>query len=161
MWEILTLGKTPYSNIATKDIQHHVKMGKFTRCFFDFHQNQRNISDRLSMPTNISADIYALMTSCWNTIPSSRPTINQVQHRLKQSIKSDILATPRVSNFRFRPRVRFFLGPKIQIGISFGTGGTDNQIFRDKSHSRVQNHRSSSTYRLVKRRLVAKNSDYP
>ena len=27
MWEILTLGKTPYSNIATKDIQHHVKMG--------------------------------------------------------------------------------------------------------------------------------------
>ena len=49
------------------------------------------------MPTNISADIYALMTSCWNTIPSSRPTINQVQQRLKQSIKSDILATPRVS----------------------------------------------------------------
>ena len=55
------------------------------------------ISDRLSMPTNISADIYALMTSCWNTIPSSRPTINQVQQRLKQSIKSEILATPRVS----------------------------------------------------------------
>ena len=59
------------------------------------------------MPTNISADIYALMTSCWNTIPSSRPTINQVQQRLKQSIKSEILATPRVSPCYISELVRF------------------------------------------------------
>ena len=100
------------------------------------------ISDRLSMPTNISADIYALMTSCWNTIPSSRPTINQVQQRLKQSIKSEILATPRVC-------------PSINPGSNF------YRLFRVRSHSKDQSPQNSFMYRQAKQRLVVKNYKYP
>ena len=101
------------------------------------------ISDRLSMPTNISADIYALMTSCWNTIPSSRPTINQVQQRLKQSIKSEILATPRVS-------------------LSLNSGqDLIYLLFRVRSHSKDLNPPNSFMYRQAKRQLVAKNYKYP
>ena len=100
------------------------------------------ISDRLSMPTNISADIYALMTSCWNTIPSSRPTINQVQQRLKQSIKSEILATPRVC-------------PSINPGSNF------YRLFRVRSHSKDQSPPNSFMYRQAKQQLVVKNYKYP
>ena len=102
------------------------------------------ISDRLSMPTNISADIYALMTSCWNTIPSSRPTINQVQQRLKQSIKSEILATPRVI-------------PSLIIGLNL----VHDRLFRVRSHSKDQSHRNNFTSRQAKQQLVAKNYKYP
>ena len=85
LYELLQAITGAYLNLSSHNRMLH------TVCIIE------TILDRLSMPTNISADIYALMTSCWNTIPSSRPTINQVQQRLKQSIKSEILATPRVS----------------------------------------------------------------
>ena len=49
------------------------------------------------MPDNSSADIYALMTSCWNVNPLSRPTAAQVRLRLDRSIKNEVLSLPRVS----------------------------------------------------------------
>ena len=49
------------------------------------------------MPDNSSADIYALMTSCWNVNPLSRPTATQVRLRLDRSIKNEVLSLPRVS----------------------------------------------------------------
>ena len=109
------------------------------------------ISDRLSMPTNISADIYALMTSCWNTIPSSRPTINQVQQRLKQSIKSEILATPRVS---LNMISSWELWP-----ISYGYGF--DHFFRVISQSKDQSPQNNSTSRQAKQQQVVKNYKYP
>ena len=49
------------------------------------------------MPDNSSADTYALMTSCWNVNPLSRPTVTQVRLRLDRSIKNEVLSLPRVS----------------------------------------------------------------
>ena len=90
--------------------------------------------------------IYALMTSCWNTIPSSRPTINQVQQRLKQSIKSEILATPRVSP---------------SMISSWGYWYGFDHFFRVISHLKDQSLSNSSTSRQAKQQQVAKNYKYP
>ena len=54
--------------------------------------------ERLPMPDNCSADIYALMTSCWNVNPLSRPTAAQIRLRLDRSIKNEVLSLPRVSS---------------------------------------------------------------
>ena len=58
--------------------------------------------ERLPMPDNCSADIYALMTSCWNVNPLSRPTAAQIRLRLDRSIKNEVLSLPRVSSTKIQ-----------------------------------------------------------
>ena len=56
-----------------------------------------SIKERLAMPDNASADLYALMTACWNVNPRVRPTAKQIRIRLDRSLKSEVLSSaPRV-----------------------------------------------------------------
>ncbi|XP_038046161.1 fibroblast growth factor receptor-like isoform X2 [Patiria miniata] len=57
LWEIITLGGTPYPSVPVEKMFDYLKMGK-----------------RLEQPQNCSLEIYHIMRECWHTSPGLRPT---------------------------------------------------------------------------------------
>ncbi|XP_071362235.1 macrophage colony-stimulating factor 1 receptor 2 isoform X2 [Trachinotus anak] len=69
LWEIFSLGKSPYPNIAVDS--------NFYKMIKDGHH--------MSQPDFAPAEMYQLMTLCWSLEPTDRPTfkmIGQLIHRL-------------------------------------------------------------------------------
>ncbi|XP_038053520.1 angiopoietin-1 receptor-like [Patiria miniata] len=65
LWEIATLGATPYENITTKDLMSRLEIGY-----------------RMAKPSNCDDEIYNLMLMCWQVDPAKRPSFNQLVTRL-------------------------------------------------------------------------------
>lgn len=62
LWEIVTLGSTPYPGVSTQNLLVLLRQGY-----------------RLEKPSNCSEDLYNLMLKCWNTCPSQRPSFSDLR----------------------------------------------------------------------------------
>lgn len=65
LYELMTLGGTPYPTISNKDLLRELQKGY-----------------RMERPDNCSPEIYRLMIDCWQTRPSRRPTFTQLNRRI-------------------------------------------------------------------------------
>ncbi|XP_060698054.1 fibroblast growth factor receptor 2-like isoform X7 [Hemiscyllium ocellatum] len=61
MWEIFTLGGSPYPGIPVEELFKLLKEGH-----------------RMDKPANCTTDLYMMMRDCWHAIPSQRPTFKQL-----------------------------------------------------------------------------------
>jgi serine/threonine protein kinase len=87
-WEIFTFASTPYFEyLDLKDVALHVVKG-----------------GRLLQPANCHANVWSLITSCWKTVPTERPSfallIDEMLHamnplyRKKNPRQADVYFTP-------------------------------------------------------------------
>ncbi|KAK3587515.1 hypothetical protein CHS0354_003657 [Potamilus streckersoni] len=72
LWEIVTMGGTPYPSIPMKDLLKLLVDGY-----------------RMENPENCSPQVYQIMLSCWDPNPGSRPSFTE----LRESIESLLEAT--------------------------------------------------------------------
>ncbi|CAH1365005.1 unnamed protein product [Tenebrio molitor] len=61
LWEIATLGSTPYVGVHSSDLLTFLKNG-----------------NRLKCPPSCSSDLYAIMQNCWKASPKNRPTFTEI-----------------------------------------------------------------------------------
>uniref|UniRef100_A0A8C5R8F6 Fibroblast growth factor receptor n=1 Tax=Leptobrachium leishanense TaxID=445787 RepID=A0A8C5R8F6_9ANUR len=61
MWEIFTLGGSPYPGIPVEELFKLLKEGH-----------------RMDKPANCTNELYMMMRDCWHAIPSHRPTFKQL-----------------------------------------------------------------------------------
>ncbi|XP_067858357.1 fibroblast growth factor receptor 2-like isoform X2 [Heptranchias perlo] len=61
MWEIFTLGGSPYPGIPVEELFKLLKEGH-----------------RMDKPANCTNDLYMMMRDCWHAVPSQRPTFKQL-----------------------------------------------------------------------------------
>ncbi|CAH1114612.1 unnamed protein product [Psylliodes chrysocephalus] len=71
LWEIVTLGSTPYPGVSTQEILGMLKIGY-----------------RMKKPDNCSAELYDIMCNCWKPAPMERPSFTALRRAL-----DDMLAT--------------------------------------------------------------------
>ncbi|CAG2118637.1 unnamed protein product, partial [Medioppia subpectinata] len=67
MWEIFTLGSTPYSGMSNAKARELIDNGY-----------------RLPCPPKAPQEIYALMTTCWDYEPENRPHFTAIRHQLEE-----------------------------------------------------------------------------
>ncbi|XP_022225867.2 tyrosine-protein kinase receptor torso [Drosophila obscura] len=65
LYEITTLGGMPYPSVSPGDLLQMLRQGH-----------------RMKRPEGCTAETFALMESCWSSIPSHRPTFTCLQERL-------------------------------------------------------------------------------
>ncbi|XP_046812856.1 tyrosine-protein kinase receptor torso isoform X2 [Vespa crabro] len=65
LWEIVTLGCTPYPDVPTNNILKLLKTGY-----------------RMEKPSNCGENLYNIMYSCWHLRPQSRPTFTELKKNL-------------------------------------------------------------------------------
>uniref|UniRef100_A0A663DJY0 Fibroblast growth factor receptor n=1 Tax=Aquila chrysaetos chrysaetos TaxID=223781 RepID=A0A663DJY0_AQUCH len=61
LWEIFTLGGSPYPGIPVEELFKLLKEGH-----------------RMDKPANCTHDLYMIMRECWHAVPSQRPTFKQL-----------------------------------------------------------------------------------
>ncbi|XP_038160614.1 fibroblast growth factor receptor 3 isoform X5 [Cyprinodon tularosa] len=61
LWEIFTLGGSPYPGIPVEELFKLLKEGH-----------------RMDKPANCTHDLYMIMRECWHAVPSQRPTFRQL-----------------------------------------------------------------------------------
>ncbi|XP_073934287.1 fibroblast growth factor receptor 2 isoform X11 [Castor canadensis] len=61
MWEIFTLGGSPYPGIPVEELFKLLKEGH-----------------RMDKPANCTSELYMMMRDCWHAVPSQRPTFKQL-----------------------------------------------------------------------------------
>lgn len=72
LWEIVTLGATPYPGIQTRDLLALLKKGH-----------------RMDQPENCSEDLYAIMSSCWRPFPKERPNFTDLCSSLDRLLENE------------------------------------------------------------------------
>lgn len=65
MWEVVTVGGTPYSDVHVDDL------------FTQLHSGMR-----LKRPNHCTQPVYDIMTSCWEAIPQHRPLFMEIVNAL-------------------------------------------------------------------------------
>jgi len=89
IWEVVTLGGTPYSEIKKRDLGIRVMRGL-----------------RLPQTPYFSEDLYQLMLSCWMTDPDERPTpaeLQQTLQQLNQDRQLHLNFSMNSNNFQYEP----------------------------------------------------------
>ncbi|XP_061184250.1 vascular endothelial growth factor receptor kdr-like [Saccostrea echinata] len=71
LWEIVTLGGSPYPGIPNEDLFRLLKDGY-----------------RMDRPENCSTDIYQMMLSAWHPNPDCRPTFTDLRTRLESMLEA-------------------------------------------------------------------------
>ncbi|XP_018415569.1 PREDICTED: tyrosine-protein kinase receptor TYRO3 [Nanorana parkeri] len=66
LWEILTLGQTPYAGIENSEIYSYLIAG-----------------NRLKQPPDCLDELYEMMCQCWITEPKRRPCFTDIKRRLE------------------------------------------------------------------------------
>ncbi|TDG47103.1 hypothetical protein AWZ03_006540 [Drosophila navojoa] len=69
LYEITTLGGMPYPSISPRDLLQLLRQGQ-----------------RMKQPEGCTDEVFALMTSCWCSIPGNRPTFAQIKQQLDAMI---------------------------------------------------------------------------
>lgn len=72
MWEIVTLGSTPYPGLSTKEVMIKVREGY-----------------RLEKPEHCKREVYNIMFYCWHEKPDERPTFSDLVRMLDQLVASE------------------------------------------------------------------------
>lgn len=65
MWEIVTLGSTPYPNMGAREIMRRVRDGY-----------------RLERPNHCKPEFYRLISHCWSHDPNKRPDFSELRKDL-------------------------------------------------------------------------------
>ncbi|GAB6031602.1 hypothetical protein CHUAL_009366 [Chamberlinius hualienensis] len=73
LWEIVTLGATPYANIKTRDVPGRVMRGA-----------------RLPQPRNTGDDLYQIMLQCWQIDPDERSSFNELSTIFGKMLTEDV-----------------------------------------------------------------------
>ncbi len=66
MWEVVTLGGTPYADLVTDDLYTQLMSGV-----------------RLQKPPHCAQPVYDVMTMCWESIPQHRPMFFEIIDHLQ------------------------------------------------------------------------------
>ncbi|XP_056013331.1 fibroblast growth factor receptor 4-like isoform X4 [Ostrea edulis] len=72
LWEIVTLGATPYPGMAAREVVSTVMMGKW-----------------LSRPLHCKQELYALMVQCWDTVPHNRPSFKDISYEMEKLLEKE------------------------------------------------------------------------
>eukprot|EP00052_Salpingoeca_macrocollata_P017182 m.139262 g.139262 ORF g.139262 m.139262 type:complete len:900 (-) comp20301_c0_seq1:77-2776(-) len=72
LWEIFTLGKTPFKKLNTKQVMQKVRDG-----------------ERLPAPANCSPELHGIMQRCWLSDPKSRPTFTTLKGELSKLLEDE------------------------------------------------------------------------
>jgi len=72
LWELVTLGGTPYPTINNRELLSLLKGGY-----------------RMGKPDTCSEEIYNLMTKCWMESPNERPTFTKIREDLEIMMQKD------------------------------------------------------------------------
>lgn len=67
LWEVVTLGGSPYYELSDKEVMNKVPMGL-----------------RLMKPVNASDKLYDVMITCWRNEAESRPNFNEILRLLQE-----------------------------------------------------------------------------
>merc|ERR1739842_220470 len=73
LWEIVTLGSTPYPGLGASEVMKIVKEGK-----------------RLDKPEHCRREIYNIMYYCWNKDPVERPSFSDLVETLEGLLLSQV-----------------------------------------------------------------------
>uniref|UniRef100_A0AAQ5XWL6 Fibroblast growth factor receptor 4 n=1 Tax=Amphiprion ocellaris TaxID=80972 RepID=A0AAQ5XWL6_AMPOC len=71
MWEIFTLGGSPYPGIPVEELFKLLKEGH-----------------RMDKPSNCTHELYMMMRECWHAVPTQRPTFKQLVEELDRVLLS-------------------------------------------------------------------------
>nr|XP_061801552.1 fibroblast growth factor receptor 4-like [Nerophis lumbriciformis] len=71
MWEIFTLGGSPYPGIPVEELFKLLKEGH-----------------RMDKPSNCTHELYMMMRECWHAVPTQRPTFKQLVEQLDKVLLS-------------------------------------------------------------------------
>lgn len=72
IWEIVTLGSTPYENLSSVEVLQKVKVG-----------------GRLEKPSHCKAELFNVMSKCWAHDPKDRPTFKDLALELEKLLLSE------------------------------------------------------------------------
>jgi hypothetical protein len=72
MWEIVTLGGTPYPGLAAAEVIKKIRDGY-----------------RLEKPEHCKREMYNIMYYCWDTDPNKRPTFTELVDLLDKLLISE------------------------------------------------------------------------
>lgn len=72
MWELFTLGGSPYPGIPANEMYNFLMSGK-----------------RMEAPVECPDDIYSIMTDCWMHAPTDRPNFTQLVERIDKIIEKN------------------------------------------------------------------------
>jgi len=72
LWELITLGSSPYPGVAGRDIHKLIKNGY-----------------RMDKPENCSQQMYQLMLSCWAANAEDRPSFTDLRNDLEEMLEAD------------------------------------------------------------------------
>lgn len=70
LWEIVTLGSTPYPGLSAQEVIHAVRDGRV-----------------MVQPAHCCWELYRLMRACWHPDPQERPAFSRLSQDLDQLIK--------------------------------------------------------------------------
>lgn len=94
MWEALTIGATPYSNTANKDVAGRVLRGM-----------------RPSQPSYVSDELFQLCLQCWQVDPDERPAFTTLLNELSPFTNTPgmrILSFTHYNGFDYEPYIPQF-----------------------------------------------------
>uniref|UniRef100_A0A1B6LY24 receptor protein-tyrosine kinase n=1 Tax=Graphocephala atropunctata TaxID=36148 RepID=A0A1B6LY24_9HEMI len=74
MWEIVTLGSTPYANMGAREVMRRVRDGY-----------------RLDRPSHCRPELFRLIAQCWNSEPVKRPSFPELKVELGQLLSDSEL----------------------------------------------------------------------
>ncbi|KAI8488032.1 hypothetical protein Bbelb_341500 [Branchiostoma belcheri] len=72
LWEIVTLGATPYPGMSKREVMDGVQQGY-----------------RMDKPKHCDQKLYTLMLSCWNADPAQRPEFRRIQRTLDTLMETE------------------------------------------------------------------------
>ncbi|NP_001191646.1 neurite outgrowth regulated kinase precursor [Aplysia californica] len=72
LWEIVTMGASPYPNVALADLYYVLSNGY-----------------RMDRPSNCSQELYAIMRACWEDESTDRPNFTQLRLMLEDLLIED------------------------------------------------------------------------
>ncbi|ESO93545.1 hypothetical protein LOTGIDRAFT_119146 [Lottia gigantea] len=72
LWEIVTMGASPYPNIALADLYYILSNGY-----------------RMEKPSNCSEELYRILRQCWEDNPADRPTFTTIRLMLEELLEQD------------------------------------------------------------------------
>ncbi|XP_077290983.1 uncharacterized protein LOC143914588 [Arctopsyche grandis] len=72
LWEIVTLGSTPYATMSGREVLHMVTEGY-----------------RLERPAHCKPHLYQTMHACWHSDPSQRPPFSEIKTQLSELLENE------------------------------------------------------------------------
>ncbi|XP_065572106.1 putative inactive tyrosine-protein kinase Wsck [Artemia franciscana] len=88
LWEIFTLGGTPYAEVRSQDVPNRVIRGL-----------------RLTQPSNISDDLFQIMLQCWQIDLDERPALSDLVEILSHAFDQarEYVTFDLTPNFKYEP----------------------------------------------------------